>query len=93
MKKLNIHNTLKTCILIVALMFTSCSDWLTVAPENDLIKDKFWKKTEDVQSALGAAYNALRDASLESLIFGELRADLVSFPGPSFSDYAQIAGQ
>lgn len=73
-------------------MFTSCSDWLTVAPENDLTKDKFWKKTEDVQSALGASYNALREASLESLIFGELRADLVSFPGPSFSNYAQIAG-
>ena len=92
MKKIHIQSAVKTAILIVIFSFTSCSDWLTVAPETELIKDKFWKKTEDVNSALGAAYNALRNASLESLIWGELRADLVTISGPNFSDYARIAG-
>ena len=63
-----------------------------MVPETELIKDKFWKKTEDVNSALGAAYNALRNASLESLIWGELRADLVVISGSNFSGYEQIAG-
>jgi hypothetical protein len=92
MKKLHINNLVKTAILVTILMFTSCQDWLTIVPENDLIKEKFWKKTEDVQSALGASYNALRAASLKSLIFGELRADLIQIGGASFSDYERIAG-
>ena len=92
MKKIHINSPIKTAILIVLFSFTSCSDWLTVVPETELIKDKFWKKTEDVNSALGAAYNALRNASLESLIWGELRADLVIISGSNFSDYERIAG-
>lgn len=92
MKKIHINSALKTAILVIIISFTSCSDWLTLAPENDLIKDKFWKKTEDVTSALGAAYNALRNASMESLIWGELRADLIIIDGANFSDYAKIAG-
>ena len=92
MKNIHINSAVKTAILIVIFSFTSCSDWLTVAPETELIKDKFWKKTEDVNSALGAAYNALRNASLESLIWGELRADLVVISGSNFSGYEQIAG-
>ena len=78
-----------TALLMIAAV-TSCEDYLTVAPENDLIKEKFWTKREDVYSALGATYNALREASLQSLIFGEVRADLVKFTGGSFADYAKI---
>ena len=92
MKRFHINSAVKTAILVVLFSFTSCQDWLTVVPETELIKDKFWKKTEDVNSALGAAYNALRNASLESLIWGELRADLVIIAGPNFSDYEKIAG-
>ncbi len=80
--------------LIILLMnsISSCSEWLSVAPENDLIKEKFWTKTADVEGALAASYNALRNTSLQSLIFGELRADLVEFPGNDFTDYNKIAG-
>ena len=92
MKNIHINSAVKTAILIVLFSFTSCQDWLTVSPETELIKEKFWKKTEDVNSALGAAYNALRNASLESLIWGELRADLVVISGSDFSNYEQIAG-
>lgn len=78
-----------TALLMIAAV-TSCEDYLTVAPENDLIKEKFWTKREDVYSALGATYDALREASLQSLVFGEVRADLVKFTGASFAEYAQI---
>lgn len=90
MRKLNIKSTVLAAILIVFIAATSCQDYLTVAPENDLIKEKFWTKTADVNSALAASYNALREASLQSLIFGEVRADLVNFSGGSFADYAKI---
>ncbi len=79
-------------LIAVLITFPSCQDWLSIAPENDLIKEKFWTKTEDVNGALAAAYNALREASLQSLIFGELRADFVTFSGAAFENYTRIAG-
>jgi hypothetical protein len=91
MKKLHIHNALKALFLVIVLLSTSCKDWLTLEPEDKLIKEKFWTKTADVEGALAAAYNALRESSMQSLIFGELRADLVNFTGDAFSNYQLIA--
>jgi hypothetical protein len=65
----------------MALALSSCKDWLSIAPENDLIKEKFWTKTEDVQGALAATYDAFRDGAVKSLLFGEVRADLVVIGG------------
>ncbi len=90
MRKLNIKGSLIVALAALIMVTTSCQDYLTVAPENDLIKEKFWTKTADVNSALAATYNAMRKASLKSLIHGEVRADLVNFTGPQFSGYAQI---
>ena len=92
MRKYNIYNPVIYTILLLAVTLTSCSNWLTIAPENNLIKSKFWTKTEDVNSALAATYDAFRSAGLESFIWGELRADMATFGGGSFSDYARIAG-
>jgi hypothetical protein len=91
MKKYNIYHPINFAILLIALSLSACKDYLTIAPETSLIKDKFWTKTDDVYSALAATYNAFRDASLESFIWGELRADLVTFSGAAVGDYAKIA--
>lgn len=91
MKKLIIKSPVKLALIAVAIAFTSCNNWLNIAPEDELIKEKFWTKTADVEGALAATYNAFRESSLQSLIFGELRADLVQFSGVSFTDYAKIA--
>lgn len=90
MRKFNIKFSVIVGALFILVSTISCQDYLTVEPENDLIKEKFWTKTDDVNSALAATYNALRGASLQSLIFGEVRADLVQFTGNSFADYAKI---
>jgi hypothetical protein len=90
MRKLNIKGSLIVALAALIIVTTSCQDYLTVAPENDLIKEKFWTKTADVNSALAATYNAMRKASLKSLVHGEVRADLVNFTGAQFAGYAQI---
>ncbi|MFC2089755.1 RagB/SusD family nutrient uptake outer membrane protein [Bacteroidota bacterium] len=82
----------KVIVVSMVMLLSSCNEWLSIAPQNDLIKEKFWTKSEDVESSLAAAYDALRSASLQSLIFGELRADIATFNGTSFSSYDQIAG-
>ena len=92
MKKYNIYHPVKFAILLIALSFSGCKDYLTIAPENSLIKDKFWTKTDDVYSSLAATYDAFRGASLQSFIWGELRADLVTFSGSTTGEYALIAG-
>jgi hypothetical protein len=92
MKKYNIYRPINFAILLVAIGLSSCKDYLTIAPETSLIKSEFWTKTDDVNGALAATYNAFRDASLKSFIWGELRADMVTFSGANVSDYAKIAG-
>ena len=91
MVKYRIFNPIYFAIVLVALVSSSCKDWLTLAPENDLIKAKFWQKREDVDGALAATYNAFRAGGEQSFIWGELRADMVVF-GPLFSNYTKIAG-
>jgi starch-binding outer membrane protein, SusD/RagB family len=78
--------------LILLALLPACNDYLNLAPENDLIKEKFWSKTEDVNSALAATYDAFRGAALESFIWGELRADMAKIgSGTLFGDYQKIA--
>lgn len=90
MRIINIKSSAIIALLLVIIGFSSCKDWLTVAPEDKLVKEKFWTKTEDVNSALAATYNAMRKASLPALIMGEVRADLVTFSGAMFEDYIRI---
>jgi len=91
MKKYNIYHPINFAILLIVISLSACKDYLTIAPETSLIKDKFWTKTEDVYSALAATYNSYRDASLKTFIWGELRADLATFDGATVSNYANIA--
>lgn len=90
MVKYRIYNPINFAIILMAFTLSSCKDWLSLAPENDLIKEKFWTKTEDVNGALAATYDAFRDEGLNSFIWGELRADMVTF-GDQFGDFNRIA--
>lgn len=91
MRNLNIFKKILVVILAAAFTLSSCNDWLDVEPDDELIKERFWQKTSDVDAALAATYNAMRDASLQSLILGECRADLINFSGANVSNYEQIA--
>ncbi len=73
------------------LFVPSCTDWLDIEPENDLIEDEFWTKTEDVEGVLAAMYDAFRETTVESLIWGELRGDMMEITGNVLADYQRIA--
>lgn len=79
--------------LSLLLFLPSCKDWLNIEPENDLIEDEFWTKTEDVEGVLAAMYDACRESTLESLIWGELRGDMMEIRETStaLEDYRRIA--
>jgi starch-binding outer membrane protein, SusD/RagB family len=77
--------------LFVVMSFSQCTSWLDLEPENDLIEDEFWRKREDAEAMLAATYNSWRNTSLNNLIMGEIRGDMVRFNGSAFSDYNRIA--
>lgn len=87
----NISRYIVLFIIMVMVGFSSCEDYLTVPPENELIKERYWKKTEDVNGVLAAMYDAFRDGALESFIWGELRADIAEFGDNNFGAYNNIA--
>ena len=91
----NITNKIQLICLATVLFFgiTGCNDWLTLAPPSDLIKEKFWTKSEDVTAALATTYDSYRDNAVNSLIWGEVRADIVDFDSEvtTVADYLSIA--
>lgn len=90
MVKNRILNPIFFAFILMAMALSSCKDWLSVAPENDLIKEKFWAKREDVDGALAATYDAFRNGAIKSFVWGEVRADLVVF-GDQKGDFNRIA--
>ena len=46
-------------IPIVLLMVTSCSNYLELEPEGDLIQQEFWKTKEQVSSAVAGCYASM----------------------------------
>ena len=78
--------------LIVSILILSpvaCNNWLDLEPENDLVKQEFWQKKEDVAAVMAAMYDAYRENSDELWTWGEVRADMVQFTS-GFGDYQSI---
>lgn len=59
---------------------SSCSDWLMVLPENQIILEQYWKTESDAQSVMSACYRSLieSDITYRMIIWGELRSDNVT---------------
>jgi hypothetical protein len=76
---MNRHNRINTILLVAisVVFFTSCSDWLELEPEDNIIKQEFWKSEQQVHSFTIGLYGKLLDESLAERLFywSELRGD------------------
>jgi len=78
-------------IAILAAGSTSCSNWLTLAPEDGVIREEFWQTKEHVNSAVIGCYSALLNGPTEKMfLWGELRADMVDNGLVARTDYSQV---
>ena len=69
-------------IISLLLVLFSCENkWLDLEPENDLIRQEFWQTKDDVDAVLAAMYDAFRETTVESVVWGELRGDMMRFVG------------
>lgn len=88
MKNRNIHKLLIG--LVAILLLTACQEWLTIEPENKIVKENFWKTKEDVDAVVASTYNKLRDIVNEEFLWGEVRGDLFT-PGTRITnDYLRV---
>ena len=71
------HLSFSVALFCVAL--TSCDDWLTVHPEDDIVDDDYWTNGDQVQSVVTSCYRwlATSDCLERMMVWGELRSDNV----------------
>ncbi|MGQ1945546.1 RagB/SusD family nutrient uptake outer membrane protein [Geofilum sp. OHC36d9] len=72
-----------TLILSGFVFLTSCSDWLDLRPESEIVLEDFWQDESEVNEVLAACYRAMiEDGFMERvLVWGELRSDNVVSTG------------
>lgn len=92
MKSMINHLKIKSLLVLVVLLgfHTSCNEWIDIEPENELIKQEFWKTGDDVMAVVAASYDALRGCTEKSLLLGEIRADHLRVGGSAYSEYSRI---
>ncbi len=94
MKK--ILNLYKKLVLAVAVMcgtlMSSCTDYLTIIPPDVITDENYWQTEDDVNGVLATAYLKLlsTDAVSKAIIWGELRADNLTFPVDPSKDIKYI---
>ncbi|BDD11965.1 membrane protein (plasmid) [Fulvitalea axinellae] len=62
-------------LALAMLLGASCTSWLEIGPENDIVLEDYWKSKEDIESAVFAAYGGLARQQTKMFEWGELRGD------------------
>lgn len=62
---------------MMGLGFSSCSDFLTIEPLNEIVQDKFWNSKSDVENIVMGCYSAMQSQTVidRMIIWGEVRSD------------------
>lgn len=63
--------------VLVLVGTSSCTDWLDLRPESEMILDEYWKTESEAEAVLAACYRGLitDDCTKRMLAWGELRSD------------------
>ncbi len=63
---------------VVALLVTSCQDWLTVYPQTQIVEEQFWEDKNDLEGVRYAAYKQMCNTLDQFVKWGDLRSDSYS---------------
>ena len=65
---------------------TSCSDFLEIEPQNEIILEKFWNEKADVDAIIAGCYSGLQEEAVikRMMIWGEFRSDNIG-PGSNLT--------
>lgn len=74
-------NIIKPCMAgFIAVTAISCSDFLDIAPLNDIVQDKFWNSESDVENIVAGCYSAMQSQAVveRMMAWGEFRSDNIT---------------
>lgn len=79
MKRLYYNIVYAICVIAG---FSSCSDFLVIEPQNEIIFDKFWNEKADVDAVIAGCYSGLQEEAVvkRMMVWGEFRSDNIG-PG------------
>lgn len=71
---------------------SSCDDFLSIEPQNEIVLEKFWTEEADVTNVLNACYAQLEspDCINRMVVWGELRSDNMTNGSGTSNDIQQI---
>lgn len=84
--------------LILSLGITSCNDWLYLQPEDGVLVDEYWKSQADLEAGLMGCYASMLGNNVSGsmsvselmLLWGEIRADMLTYYNTQVADYMLI---
>jgi len=82
MRSYNIYNKVKGLAVLVplsALLFSSCSDFLEIKPQNEIVLEDFWNEKTDIDQIVAGCYSGLEADPLirRMIVWGEARSENV----------------
>lgn len=86
---MKIKNTL---IMALAVSLSSCGDFLSIEPSNEIVLERYWTEENDVNSVLNSCYAQLEsnDCMRRMMVWGELRSDNLTNGSGIPNDLLQI---
>ena len=80
------------CAALCGTVMSSCTDYLTIIPPGIQTEENFWQTKDDVNGVMAKAYLNLlsSDAIQKAIIWGELRADNMTYPASYSKDIKYI---
>ena len=74
------------CAFSAICGFSSCSDFLEIKPQNEIILEQFWNEKADVDAIIAGCYSGLQSEGVikRMMIWGEFRSDNIG-PGNNIS--------
>ncbi|OJX87388.1 MAG: hypothetical protein BGP01_00780 [Paludibacter sp. 47-17] len=78
--------------IVLVASVQSCTDYLDVRPENQMLLDDYWKKESDVEAVLLSCYRAMQESEYmrRVILWGELRSDNVIADASASDNLRQI---
>lgn len=70
----NIYQTV--CLVgLLGLSASSCTDWLTIYPQDRVVEENFWEDKNDLEGVRYGAYRQMANTVSKFAIWGDLRSD------------------
>lgn len=79
-------------MLALSAAMTSCGDFLSIEPSNEIVLERYWTEEKDVNSVLMSCYAQLESADCmrRMIVWGELRSDNLTNGSGIPNDLLQI---